>query len=140
MKQRLIFSCLISCTAVLFCVFISSCSKNDTGNSGGYPKTVSIEYKLTATGGAMAVITSMSYTNETSGTTNLDSMPMPFSRTIRATVKQGDPITLYARHIAREPNTFYGIKMDILVDGTLVATKTEQATGTVIGGVTHVFR
>jgi hypothetical protein len=140
MKFKSILASALIFVIMVYSIMLQSCSKGDDGNSGGYPKTVNIQYKLTATNAPLQVMTYLSYTNETGGTTGLDSMAMPYTKTIRATVKQGDPISLYARHISRVPNTLYGVKLDILVDGALVATKTEQANGTVIGAVTHVFR
>lgn len=120
-------------SAVLFFLFFfaTSCSKKDN-TSGGYPKNVTILYKLTPSAGY--ITGDIGYLNETGSTTFLTSQPLSFTKQITKTVNKNDAASL---HVSATGSG--NIKMEIFVDGTLV--KTETPSGNVISNtIVHLFQ
>lgn len=127
-------------SVVLFLSVMSvSCKKNKCDSDRGYPKNVNIEYKVTATAGAIPAVTSISFTNETGGSTDVANAPLPFSRKITRSVKFGDDIRLGILLSTTGTVPSVSIKLEILVDGTVVETKTYTGTSTLTGAAVYGF-
>lgn len=106
------------------CMFIavgltSACSKDKDkfdDPRAGYPKTVTIDYKVTQTTGNVD-LTDITYTNETRAFMSLDNQSLPFSKKITKKVEFGEGATIST--YTAGPGT---IKLEILVDGKVVET------------------
>jgi hypothetical protein len=112
-------------------VFTTSCKKDDEGGTaGGYPKTVEITYKVT---GSLAKADIL-YTNDSGGNDFLTDTALPFTKTITRTVKRYDSLGLGCT--AYEGGN---VKLEILVDGTVVDTKTFTGTEVVSQTASYFF-
>lgn len=113
-----------------FGLFISSCSKEDSSPiASGYPKNVTIVYKVISTSVASASIT---YKNETAGMTTLADVTLPFTKSFVRTVNKNDDASL-----GFSLNQAGPIKLEILVDGSSVKTQ-DFNTGT--GAMVYLFQ
>lgn len=98
---------------------ISSCSKdknNVDDPRAGYPKTVSIEYKVTALSAGLTNL-DIRYTNETDADTELTAQALPFTKTIRKSVTYASDVA-----VSITSNGPGSAKLEIYVDGKQVAT------------------
>lgn len=114
---------------LLLSVILFSCSKD---SNPGYPKTVNIEYKVTALSGITGPLSLLSFTNETGGNTDLSNQSLPFTKTISKRVAVGDAVVLSLRYNNTTNSTSVSIKMEIIVDGKVVKTETSNSTTPVI--------
>ena len=73
----------------------SGCKKDDDDNSPGtsYPKTVSIQYKVSSAVGFTQLL-QLQHTNETGGSTSMSNVALPFTKTISKTVNKFDILVL----------------------------------------------
>ena len=117
---------------VLIVFFATGCSKDDN-SSGGYPKNVTIEYKLTPSAGI--TVADVGYTNETNAVSTLFGQALPFTKQITRTVNKLDNAGLTVTAIGSG-----NIKMEIFVDGNLVKTETPSSTSVVQGTIAYVFQ
>ncbi|SHH03034.1 hypothetical protein [Pedobacter caeni] len=97
---------------------ISSCSKdknNVDDPRAGYPKTVSIEYRVTALSAGLTNL-DIRYTNETGADTELTAQSLPFSKIIRKSVTYASDVA-----VSITSNAPGSAKLEIFVDGKSVA-------------------
>lgn len=119
-------------------LLIFSCKKsNDATPGAGYPKEVTIEYKLTTVKGSLSTAEMVGYTNESDGRTTLTNVSLPFSKTIKRTVKFGDMQTLSVFHT--NTGGACSVKMEILVNGKVAKTQTEETTDHLNGAIEYPF-
>jgi len=125
---------------VLLCLFLFglvACSKSG-GDSGSGERR--IEYKITALSGVSQPLNFVSYTNETGGRTDLTNISVPFTQAFTRTVETGDDATLSFSYNNGNGGTMVSIRLEILVDGTVVKAETINSnTASVIGAIAHVF-
>lgn len=132
-KTVLFFALLVSG------LFLQSCSKDkdDSPSSGTYPRTVSIEYKVTSPAGFTQLM-QLQYTNESGGISSSTNTPLPFTKTISKTVNKYDILILSFGAVGAGQ-----LKGDILVDGVVKATKSfsgDTGGSTVPGQVSYTFQ
>lgn len=121
-------------TLIAAVVFFASCSKdkdNGPDQQSGYPKEVTVEYKVTSTNLPKADLT---FTNETGGTTRVSNAALPASKSFKRTVKFGDDASMGITSY-----TGGTIKVEIWIDGKLSKTETYSGTDVVSGSLSHVF-
>ena len=127
MKQTII----LLASLFLISLYSTSCKKK---SDDGYPKTVSIQYKITPSAG-ISQTTSVVYMNESGALTTLTNHALPFSKTISRTVSKGDALTL------RGDATGNGsLQLEILVNNTVVKSATPTGTSTITGQITYQFK
>lgn len=121
---------LIHGVGLLIICLAPRCSEKDA--SSPYPKTVSIEYRITSPD--LAVL-NFSYTNDTGGTTHESGVVLPFTKKITRTVNYLDG-TMVDTLVALGT-----IDVKILVDGVVVesATCTGSSSTIVVCQVPHIF-
>lgn len=113
-----------------FRLFISSCSKEDSSPiASGYPKNVTIVYKVIS---ASVTSASITYKNETAGMTTLTDVTLPFTKSVVRTVNKNDDASL-----GFSLNQAGLITLEILVDGSSVKTQDFNA-GT--GAMAYLFQ
>lgn len=115
----------LNISALLFSVFLlGSCSKSkdDDNGGGGYPKEVTIEYKVKKTSGNLNGA-DLILANETGGNEIIDNAALPFSKKFKKTVKEWEVI-----QIAATASGGGGLQLDILVNDQVVETKTGSGT------------
>lgn len=135
--MKLIFSFKTILIGFLCVVLFTGCDKED---DSGYPRRVSIEYKITGLSGVNGPLTFVSFTNETGGNNDLVNQSFPFSRTITRTLNSGDNATLSFRYGNGSGGTNVSIKLEIIVDGKVIKTETvNSSTAVVIAAIAHVF-
>jgi hypothetical protein len=121
----------------LFLFGLAACSKNDGEGSSGERR---IEYKLTALAGVSRPLNFVSFTNETGGRTDLTNISLPFTQAFTRTVETGDDATLSFSYNNGNGGTMVSIRLEILVNGTVVKSETINSnTASVIGAIAHVF-
>jgi hypothetical protein len=126
------FSAVLSVVFLMVLFIAPACSKLGSGNSGGYPKNVTILYKLTPSGGYTTG--DIGYLNETGSVTYLTNQSLSFTKQITRTVNKNDGASLNVSSIGNG-----SIKMEIFVDGNLV--KTETPSGNVVNTtIVHLFQ
>lgn len=110
---------------VLGIVVFASCSKDKKDGPGGYPKTVEIEYKVTS----VANVTSgeVIYDNETGARATVNPAALPFSKKMTIKVNAGDVVSM-----SFYTGTSGSVKLELLVDGKVVDSKTPSASGSSI--------
>ena len=118
-------------------LLMGSCKKGTDTPGGGYPKEVTIEYKLTTVKGSLSTAEMVGYTNESDGRTTLTNVSLPFSKTIKRTVKFGDMPTLSVFHT--NTGGACSVKMEILVNGKVAKTQTEETTDHLNGAIVYPF-
>jgi len=129
-KQTLKIAALISCMAI---VVSCSKSKNDGPQSpdSGYPKEVTIEYKITSPDLTKANVI---FSNETGGNSNVSDAALPFTKTFKRTVKYAE-----AASIGVTSYTGGNIKAEIFVDGKSVKTESYSGNQVVTGSLVYPF-
>lgn len=136
LSKRLTCSCLFI-TAFMFVMQGCKKDKDDAPASGNYPKTVSIEYRVSSPAGFTQLM-QLQYTNETGGIHSATNVSLPFSKSLSKSVNRFEILVLSFGATGAGQ-----LKGDILVDGTVVATKTftgSSGTSTVPGQVTYTFQ
>ncbi|MFV0604412.1 MAG: hypothetical protein ACK5NK_01100 [Niabella sp.] len=121
---------------VVLTTFIG-CKKDNNGTS--YPKTVEVTYKITSVSGSVTNITSGSYINATGGTSDLENIALPYTKTVSMTVNRGDDATLAFLHNNSATNTPFSIKLEILVNNKVVKTETFEGTSSATGAIAYLF-
>lgn len=120
------------CAALVATTSLISCGKdNDSPTPAAYPKTVTIEYKLSSPNIQKCDVI---YVNESGGQSTIDDADLPFSKKFQRSVNQYDNISLNG-------SAFTGgsITAEILVNNQVVATKTGTGTSNVSATAVHVF-
>lgn len=120
-----------------FAMLATSCKKdnnNDNPGSGGYPKEVTIEYRVTTTTSNLKNA-SVTVTNETGGTATEDAATLPFSKKFKRTVKQYDVLT-----ISGTSTVAGNLKLEILVNDKVVTSETYSSTSIVLGSTGYIFQ
>lgn len=140
-KKKLTIGTLLKFSfPVLLCLYLFglvACSKSG-GDSGSGERT--IEYKITGLSGVSRPLNFVSYTNETGGRTDLTNISVPFTQSFTRTIKTGDDATLSFSYNNGNGGTMVSIRLEILVDGTVVKAETINSnTASVIGAIAHVF-
>ncbi len=120
-KKIFLFAALVAATT------FTACKDDD----GGYPRTVEITYKVTGSVPQCNVI----YANETGGNDNVSNSPLPFSKTFKRTVNKLDAATLGAT-----ASVGGNIKLEILLDGKVVETKSASGTDVISESVVYLFQ
>lgn len=118
---------------------LTACSSSDdnTSSPGGgsetatYPRTVTIEYRVTSPTLKEADII---FTNETGGMDNLQKQQLPFSKTFTRSVKQFDDASV-------SPTSTEGgtLEATVLVDGKEVEKKSFSGTTVATGSAVYIF-
>jgi hypothetical protein len=106
-------------------------SKSSTPAQNGYPKTVALEYKLSSTNSTTASL--IQYRNETGGTTSINNVALPFTKTFNRTVNKGDDASI----AFGMPSQTAAVKVEIRVNGTTVKTQDFQGSS---GAVIYQFQ
>lgn len=132
-STKFIGSGFLFMVAFIFSASFSSCSGKKTENRNLYPKEVMIQYKVTSTSGLSTA--NIIYTNETGGNTSLSNQSLPFTISFKRIVKQYDIIALTGSVF-----TSGSLKFEILIDGTLVDSKTATGTNSVSGSAGYAFQ
>lgn len=120
-----------------FAMLATSCKKdkdNDNPGTGGYPKEVTIEYRVTTTTSTLKNAR-VTVTNETGGTATIDAAVLPFSKKFKKTVKQYDVLT-----ISGTSGVAGNLKLEILVNDKVVTSETYSSTSVVVGSTGYVFQ
>lgn len=135
--MKLIFSIKTILIGLLCIVLFTGCDKDD---DSGYPKRVSIEYKITGLSGVNGPLSAVTFTNETGGNNDLVNQSLPFSSKLTRTLNSGDNAVLSFRYNNGSGGTNVSIKLEILVDGKVIKTETvNSSTAVVIAAIAHVF-
>jgi hypothetical protein len=120
---------------LIFC----SCSKSGADASHNYPREANIEYRITLISGGGTMLLSATYT-DVAGDVRLNDQTLPFVKKVKKTVNRGDDIgASFLFNAPPNPNTTISIRIDILIDGTLVKTETFTAVDNVIGSLVYIF-
>lgn len=133
-KQRWNLAVLFLLAAGLFV----SCSKDkdDPGpGPGGYPKEVTVTYKVTKISGSMTQCR-IDWFNESGGLTVEQNAAFPVTRTFKRTVNQYEFVGITA--VTGGPGS---IKIEVLVDNVVVDSKTNSGTtnGSFGGEAKYIF-
>ena len=91
----------------------ASCKKSGSDPQDGYPKQVSITYRVSST--AAGNLVSITYDNETGGQSTVDNPSLPFTKTITKTVDKYNIVTL-----GYFVNPAQNVKLEILVNDKVV--------------------
>lgn len=124
---------LLLSTALLF----SACKKDKDENpagGGGYPKDVTIEYRVTTTTSNLKNAR-VTYINETGGNSTEDAAALPFSKKFRKNVKQYDVILIQG-----SAYTGGNLKLEILVNDQVVESESFSGTSTITGSTAYGFQ
>ncbi|MDF2193245.1 hypothetical protein [Paraflavitalea sp. CAU 1676] len=124
--------------ALLFSLaLVTSCKKDkdndDPGSTGGYPKEVNIEYKATTTTSGLTTV-GVHYHNETGGLTDNDAAAIPFSVKLKKKVNRYEVIVFSAAALKAG-----NLKLDILINGTVVKSESFSSTSNVNGQIAYQF-
>ncbi len=113
-------------------ILLVSCRSDNSDNnssSNSYPKQVSITYKISST--TTSSLLHIAYKNETGGTTDINNLSLPFTKTFTRTVNRFDNLSLSC-----SSNTSQTVKLEILVDNKVVNFTDNTST---ISSVAYVF-
>lgn len=110
-------------------MLFTSCSKDDDNSSSSYPKQVSITYIVSSTTASSASL--VIYQNETGGNTDVTNPTLPYTKTLTRTVNKNDVLSL-----GYGTNTSQTVKMEILVNNSIVKSQTFTSTS---GAITYLF-
>jgi hypothetical protein len=98
-----------------------------------YPRSVTVEYKVTSSSGLTEA--DVRYTNETGGSSSEDAVRLPYSKKFTRSVKAYDSLALSA-----DSNPGGALTTEILVDDKSVVQQSHSATEFIHGTVVHVFQ
>jgi hypothetical protein len=116
-------------------ITLASCGKDKDGpEANGYPKEVTIEYRVKATAGNLTAA-DLLYANETDGYVNLDNATLPFSVKFKRTVKFSEAAT-----ISVTSSVGGGLETEILVNDKSVSKKTFSGTSVITGSDVYLFQ
>lgn len=116
-------------------ITLASCGKDKDGpDATGYPKEVTIEYKVKAISGNLAA-SDVLYSNETGGYVNLDKATLPFSVKFKRTVKFSEAASLSVTTLGAG-----GLETEILVNDKSVSKKTFSGTSVISGSDVYIFQ
>ncbi len=121
---------LFLCSIILIAVSFSCKKRSQSSN----PLPVSIQYRIIASNG-VSQATSIIYTNETGGLTNLTNQNLPFSKSLSTTVTRGDALTLRG-----DASGAGSLKLEILVNNNVVKTATYTGSSVITGQITYQFQ
>jgi hypothetical protein len=107
--------------SLLFVTASISCKKDDSSSSS-YPKTVTIEYKVTNITGVNAV--DVNYTNETGAVATFNAIALPWSKKITRTVNVNDATLLQITTDNTASNK--KVKTEIYINDQLVKSQTPE--------------
>ena len=119
-----------------------SCSKDGGGggSNNSYPKTVSIEYKVTATAGGVTTLNSIVYSNETGGNDSYTNVALPYSKKFNRRVNLNDIIGFSVLHTNGGSGVPFSLKLEILVDNAVVESQTFSTNSSLTESMAHLFR
>lgn len=115
-------------------IMLASCKKNKPGEPSGYPKEVTIQFRVTSPSGLTDYF-HISYDNETGGSTDLWDGKLPFTKEIKKTVEWASSVSVYAS--AKGDGS---VKTEILVNGKVVADQTHTSNDDPSGLVSYQFQ
>jgi hypothetical protein len=117
-------------------IMLAACSKDkkspDLG--AGYPKEVTILYKVSSPSG-MAGYNLITYKNETGGDSDLWDGTLPFTKEVKKKVEWAESISVYGSGKAAG-----SIKCEIYINGKLEATETATSNNTPSALANYQFR
>ena len=128
------FTSILLVASVLF--MSASCSKDDDDQDpppSSYPKTVSVEYKITSPSG-LTTAGSITYKNETGGLTTISNTSLPFSKKMNITVNRYDNLSLSVTHTVSG-----NMKLEILIDNVSKVAQEFPGSPVITGTVPYVF-
>lgn len=114
-------------------VLFASCSKDKKDGPSGYPRNAEIEYRVTS----IANVTSgeVKYQNETGSSSTINPAALPFSKKMTIKVNQGD-----APSMSFYTSTPGSVKLELLIDGKVVDSKTPTSTNSIYEVVNYYFQ
>ncbi|WP_144884896.1 hypothetical protein [Lacibacter cauensis] len=124
------FSKFFLCSIFFICGIVS-CKKK---SNSVYPHTVSIQYRITPSSG-ISQATSVIYANETGGLTNISNQNLPFSKSFSRAVNRGNALTLRG-----DASGTGSLKLEILVDNSVVKTATFTGSSVITGQISYQFQ
>lgn len=110
----------------------TSCSKSKDNNDSGFPRTVSVEYKVTSNSGLNKA--DIMYTNETLGETDINNAALPFNK--KVDVKLTEPVGI---GLTGASFTGGNLRLEIIVNGKSVAAQEFNSNSTTSGIVSYSF-
>ncbi len=126
MKNKLLFLVLIGLV-----ISLNSCKKDDP-KTNAYPMNASIKYIVTSTNSSGTA--SISYTNSSGGSTDINNAELPFNQTINKSVEFAEILSFSA-----SSNNSESLTLEILVNNSSVATKTFESTSFNVGVIIYQF-
>ena len=135
-KGRLLTLALISLTAL----GLNSCTKDSSPDDPGseFPREVTIVYTASST--TRTVAESVSYTNNSGGSTSLDNVTLPFTVTITRTVDVADFAALNALVVSpASESVMEDVKVEIRINGQVVDTETGTGSGSATADAFYLF-
>lgn len=136
LQSKTKFAKYLAMPCLVLTILFSSCSKDKDKapeGAGSYPKEVNIEYRVTSvknisTGDVL-------YTNETGGNTIVEKVSLPYSVKVKKTVKLNDGLGFNFSSL-----TGGEVKVEILVNGQVVETKSFAGTSIISGTAVYIFQ
>lgn len=110
----------------------TSCSKSKDNKDSGFPRTVSVEYKVTSNSGLNKA--DIMYTNETLGETDINNAALPFNK--KVDVKLTEPVGI---GLTGASFTGGNLRLEIIVNGKSVAAQEFNSNSTTSGIVSYSF-
>ena len=113
-------------------VLLGTACKKDKDKKSGFPRNVTIEYKVSSNSGLSTA--DITYTNESGGLTDVDNASLPFSRTITKTLNNAQAVGLNGgKSIPGH------LKLEIIVDGKSVVAQDFTQSPVISAIVQHTF-
>lgn len=94
-------------------LLVSSCKKPDSNTSSGYPKNVSITYRVSSL--TTNSLISITFSNESGGLSTTNNPTLPYTKSISRTVTKNNIITL-----GYFVNPAQSVRLEILVNNEVV--------------------
>lgn len=115
-------------------VLFASCSKDKKDGPGGYPRNVNVEYRVTS----LSNITSgeINYLNETGAVTTVDPASLPFSKKLTKKINAAGEVV----HVSFYSSGPGSVKLEVLIDGKVVETKTPSSTTSLYETASYGFQ
>lgn len=127
MKNLTLKSFLFVCMAMVLSTTFSACKKKSddpAAEGSAAPKEVSITYTVSKTKGGITGA-EMTYLNEQGAEVNTGLVAIPWTITLKRTVKSGDQAYVIGNN--KNPNQFNkGLKAEVSVDGKVMASATDE--------------
>lgn len=116
-------------------IMLASCKDKDPARpDNGYPKEVTIQYKVSSPSG-LAGYNLITYVNETGGDSDLWDGTLPFTKEIKKKVEWAESVSIYGSGKAAG-----SIKCEIYINGKLEATQTATSTASPSALANYQFR